>query len=322
MCPRTHRTQAGVRLRRSRTLPADALLRNLPAITIRQPRMSDEASPSLNPNKEPDLNGRRIAVPETRELDVFSALLERRGAQVLRCPLVAIRDAPDPAPVLAWIHAFNEGACDDLILLTGEGLRRLLACARRADAALHAAFVARLAQVRKITRGPKPGRALREIGLRADIEAAAPTTAGVIQTLATLDMKGRRVGVQLYGSEPNLPLQQALAAAGASALLVSPYVYADAADLDAVIALIDELAAGGVHAIAFTSMAQVDRLYRVAADSGRDEALQRGLARCVVAAVGPVVADALAARGVAVQAMPAGDFFMKPLMRAIGAALA
>jgi uroporphyrinogen-III synthase len=41
-----------------------------------------------------------IAVPETRELEVFASLLERRGATVLRCPLVAIRDAPDPTPVL------------------------------------------------------------------------------------------------------------------------------------------------------------------------------------------------------------------------------
>lgn len=282
--------------------------------------MSKDAAPAAS-NKEPDLGGRRIAVPETRELDVFSSLLERRGAQVLRCPLISIRDAPDPAPVLAWIRAFNDGACDDLILLTGEGLRRLLGCAQRHDQALQAAFVARLSQVRKITRGPKPGRALREIGLRADIEAVAPTTAGVIQTLAPLDMKGRRVGVQLYGSEPNLPLQQAITAAGASPLPVSPYVYADAADRDAVIALIDELAAGRVHAIAFTSMAQVDRLYRVASESGRDAALQQGMTRTVVAAVGPVVADALAARGVAVQAMPAGDFFMKPLMRALGEAL-
>jgi uroporphyrinogen-III synthase len=272
-------------------------------------------------SKEPDLSHCRIAVPETRELDVFSSLLERRGAEVLRCPLIAIRDAPDPEPVLAWLRAFADGACDDLILLTGEGLRRLLACAQRHDTALHAAFVERLAQLRKITRGPKPGRALREIGLRSDIEAAAPTTAGVIQTLATLNMKGRRVGVQLYGSEPNWPLRQALADAGASVLPVSPYVYADASDRDAVVALIDELFAARLQAIAFTSMAQVERLYRVAADTDREAALQQGLNRCIVAAVGPVVADALAARGVKVQAMPAGDFFMKPLMRALGEAL-
>ena len=32
------------------------------------------------------LAGRTVAVPETRELEVFATLLERRGAQVLRCP--------------------------------------------------------------------------------------------------------------------------------------------------------------------------------------------------------------------------------------------
>lgn len=270
---------------------------------------------------EPNLQQRRIAVPETRELDVFASMLERRGAQVLRCPLVAILDAPDPAPVLAWVRAFNAGACDDLILLTGEGLRRLIACIERNEPALRAPFVERLAQVRILARGPKPGRALRELGLKPTLTAAEPTSAGVIATLATLDLRGRRVGVQLYGSEPNLPLQDALRAAGAEVSVVAPYVYADAADTQRVAALIDALAAGEVDAIAFTSMAQVERLFRVARDGGREEALESGLARTRVAAVGPVVADALAARGVSVAAMPDGDYFMKPLMRALGEAL-
>ena len=107
------------------------------------------------------LTGRTIAVPETRELDVFSSMLERRGATVLRCPLVTILDAPDPQPILQWLREFNGGACDDLILLTGEGLRRLLACIDKHEPALRDPFVQRLAAVRKITRGPKPARALR-----------------------------------------------------------------------------------------------------------------------------------------------------------------
>lgn len=271
---------------------------------------------------EPNLQQRRIAIPETRELDVFASLLERRGAEVLRCPLVAILDAPDPQPVLAWLRAFNAGACDDLILLTGEGLRRLVACIDRHEPALRAGFVERLAQVRTIVRGPKPGRALRELGLKPGLTAVEPTTAGVIATLQTLQLGGRRVGLQLYGQVQNEPLQAALRAAGATPLPVAPYVYADAADTSRVIDLIDRLADGTLHAIAFTSMAQVDRLFRVARDGEREAVLLRGLQRTVVAAVGPVVADALAARGVAVQAMPAGDYFMKPLMRALGDALA
>lgn len=34
------------------------------------------------------LAGRRIALPESRELDLFADMLLKRGAQVLRCPLM------------------------------------------------------------------------------------------------------------------------------------------------------------------------------------------------------------------------------------------
>src|SRR5215469_13128849 len=93
------------------------------------------------------LVGRVVAVPETREIDIFAAMLERRGARVMRCPMVAIRDAPDPVPVLQWSHALASGSFDDLILLTGEGLRRLLACIDRNEPALREPFVAALSTV-------------------------------------------------------------------------------------------------------------------------------------------------------------------------------
>ena len=81
---------------------------------------------------EKPLAGRRILVPESRELDLFARMLEERGAEAVRCPLVTIRDVEDPAPVEAWVQRLVAGTFDDLILLTGEGLRRLLAVAQRA----------------------------------------------------------------------------------------------------------------------------------------------------------------------------------------------
>jgi uroporphyrinogen-III synthase len=48
------------------------------------------------------LAGRVIAIAETRELEVLAALLERRGARLLRYPMVTIVDAPDPTPLLDW----------------------------------------------------------------------------------------------------------------------------------------------------------------------------------------------------------------------------
>src|SRR5688500_8484390 len=129
-------------------------------------------------NAQP-LTGRTIAVPETRELEIFAAMLERRGARVLRCPMVAIKDAPDPAPVLEWSRRLATGEYDDVILLTGEGLRRILACIDSHAPALREEFVGALGRIRKVTRGPKPARALRELGLKPDIAAQSPTTDGV-----------------------------------------------------------------------------------------------------------------------------------------------
>jgi uroporphyrinogen-III synthase len=263
--------------------------------------------------QEQSLDGRVVAVPESRELDVFAGLLERRGATVLRCPLIAIKDAPDPAPVLQWVEQFNKGRCDELILLTGEGLRRIVACIDRHQPQLRTAFVQRLAEVRKITRGPKPARALRELGLKPDIAADVPTTQGVIESLQSVELHGHCVGVQLYGTEPNLPLIEFLETAGAAPLIVAPYVYTDAADDAQVRVVIERMGQGEVDIIAFTSMAQVERLFTV----GSPAALQAAFARVQVAAVGPVVRDALLRHGVTVNCMPEDAFFMKPLTTAL-----
>jgi uroporphyrinogen-III synthase len=263
------------------------------------------------------LAGRTIAVPETRELEVFAAMLERRGASVVRCPLITIRDAPDPSSVLAFVRKFASGSCSELILTTGEGLRRILTCIERHEPALKEPFLTALGQVRKITRGPKPARALREIGLTSDLAAQPPTTAGIIASLTGTDLKGHQVGVQLAGDKPNAPLAGFLEAAGATVLSVAPYVYGDATDDAAVRALLTRLTSGEVDAIAFTSTPQVERLFAVAPAATVSAALKATL----VAAVGPVVADALRRHGVEAQLTPHEAFFMKPLTTALEHAL-
>jgi uroporphyrinogen-III synthase len=266
------------------------------------------------------LLGRRIALPETREAERLAAMLRQQGAEVVSCPLVAIVDAPDPAPVAAWLARFIATPCDDLILLTGEGLRRLAGCARRGGFA--DAFLAALAGARKITRGPKPAQALREIGLKADLRAPEPTTAGVIAALAGEDLRGRRVGVQLSPGAADTRLADFLAAAGARPDPVLPYAYACAADDDRVATLIDRMAAGEIDAIAFTSAPQVARLFAAGEATGRAEALRAAFRRTVIAAVGPIVAEALGRRGVVPRIMPSDRYFMKPLVAAIVAAMA
>jgi uroporphyrinogen-III synthase len=264
------------------------------------------------------LHDRTIALAEGRQLEELAQMLEKEGAAVLRCPMLSILDAPDPAPVLAWLRELTAGTFGYVILLTGEGLRRLLALAGRHG--LREEAVAALAKTRTVTRGPKPARALKEIGLTPVLVAEAPTTEGVIATLRAEPLRGQTVGVQLY-SDSNPPLLEFLRQAGAAARTVLPYVYAPAADAEQVAGLIDRMAGGGVDVLAFTSSPQVDRLYEVAAERGLDATLRQGLGRVRVAAVGPVVADNLHRRGARVDICPEQGFVMKNLVLHIKRAL-
>jgi uroporphyrinogen-III synthase len=266
------------------------------------------------------LNGYRILILETREEAQFSRLLAEQGADVLQCPMFTIHDAPDSAPIEAWIRRFIDQPCDDLVLMTGEGLRRLLKLARRID--VEKDFIAAVGKPRKFARGPKPGRALREIGLEPQVTTEKPTSEGIAEMLERIDLRGHRVGLQLYPDKDHSALIGAMSAQGATVDPVLPYVYdAQAAETN-IITAIDEMAQDRIDAIALTSSRQVRRLIEVARAHDCEARLRDGLKRTPIASVGPVVSDELKSHGLHTDIYPANNaYFMKPLISAIAAAL-
>ena len=266
------------------------------------------------------LNGYRILILETREEAQFSRLLTEQGADVLQCPMFTIHDAPDPAPIEAWIRRFVAAPCDDLVLMTCEGLRRVMKVVRRIG--LEPEFVASLGKARKFARGPKPGRALREIGLEPQVTTEKPTSEGIAEMLSRIDLRGHRLGLQLYPDKDHSVLVGAIKAQGAEVDTVLPYVYdAQAADANIVTA-IDEMAQGRIDAIALTNLGQVRRLVEVARARGCEARLREGLAQTPIASVGPVVSDELKSHGLRADISPAEDaYFMRPLISAMAAAL-
>lgn len=266
------------------------------------------------------LNGYRILILETREEAQFSRLLTEQGANVLQCPMFTIEDAPDPAPVEAWIGRFIANPFDDLVLMTGEGLRRIMKIVRQRG--IDKEFVAAVGKSRKFARGPKPGRALREIGLEADVTTEKPTSEGVAEMLSRLDLKGHRLALQLYPEKDHSVLISAIKACGAEVDTVLPYVYDSKAAETNILSAIDEMDAGRVDAIALTSSGQVRRLVDAAKAHGRDDQLRSALAKTPIASVGPVVSDELRSYGLEADITPANDaFFMKPLISAMSVAL-
>ncbi|MBA7484984.1 MAG: uroporphyrinogen-III synthase [Bradyrhizobium icense] len=266
------------------------------------------------------LNGYRVLILETREEAQFSRLLSEQGADVLQCPMFTINDAPDPAPIEAWIKRSIAKPYDDMVFMTGEGLRRLIKVVRRIG--VEQEFVAALGKMRKFTRGPKPGKALREIGLEAQTTTEKPTSEGVAEMLSRLDLKGHRIGLQLYPDKDHGALIGAIKAQGAEVDTVLPYVYdTKAADANIVTA-IDEMARGRIDAIALTNLGQIRRLLDTAKKHGWEEKLREGLARTPIASVGPAVSDELKSHGLRTDIYPADEsFFMRPLISAMATAL-
>jgi uroporphyrinogen-III synthase len=264
------------------------------------------------------LSGCRIVVPESRALDLFVDMLEREGAVAIRCPLVAIHDVADAAPVEAWLGRFAAGHHDDLVLFTGEGLSRLLGFAERAgirDKVLDA-----LRRVRTIVRGPKPTRVLRTLGMAPDIAAEEPTSDGLVVALSKLDMNGRAVGVQLYPGAPPT-LVDFLTKASAKPDPVLCYAYASRAEDSRVEEVIRAIVGRQVDIVAFTSSPQVKRLKQVAAKSGQEAALREAFTHVQVAAVGPVTAEAVTVAGWSTAIAPDANFHLKPFIERIAASL-
>jgi uroporphyrinogen-III synthase len=265
------------------------------------------------------LLGKTIAVPETRELERLTALFAEQGATPLAYPLVGIRDTDAVEPVFAWLRDLATGSMNDVIFLTGEGVRRLAGFADRIG--ILGEFTRALAQARTITRGPKPAAALHELGLRPALPARVPTAEGIMRELEREDMRGRRVGVQLYAEDASADLVRFLADKGASCRLVTPYVYAAASDDARVLDLIERVLAASIDAVAFTSSSQVDRLFQVAETRGYVADLTNALGRIVVAAVGPTCAGTLRRYGVEPNVVPERSFFMRPLVDQLAATL-
>lgn len=258
------------------------------------------------------LTGKTVALAEGRQLEELAQMLEKEGATALRYPLLSIIDNPESEPVVAWLRDLVGGRFSLVILMTGEALRRLIGFAEREG--MRDAVIVALGRTRTLTRGPKPVRALKEVGLEPTTVAKLPTTDGVIATLQQQSLGGQTVGLTLYG-EPNAELVQFLEKAGAIPRPVMPYIMAPLTDGERVCELIGRLERGEVNVLLFTSSGQVDRLFEVARERGLEASLRGGLERTRIAAVGPVIAETLREKGSRADICPEQGWVMKNLVQ-------
>ena len=243
-----------------------------------------------------------VAITEHRYTKEFGKLFERLGATLYVCPLMEERPVEDRGELQAFVRLLTSGSLDMMIFLTGVGARLLLEEAELMGSKFD--FLAALTKITIVARGPKPVTALHQVGIKVDITPKVPTSAGIIETLGWKDLRGKRVGVQLYGV-PNPELCSALVSQGAEIHTVQVYNYGSASDPAVINALVEKILGGQIQVIPFTSVFQVHFLFQAAADLGTAPALAKCLnSGTVVASIGDVTTRALAEHGVVPKVLP------------------
>ena len=205
------------------------------------------------------------------------------------------------------------------MLFTGEGVRRLVDVAK--SLGMESQVIDALRSTWTATRGPKPARALRELGVLPTVPTEHPTTDGIIEALQSRDWKDARVGVQLCGDSPNervshFPRQSGRTSDDRGSLRLRP---GDRRRQDRPARPLHGVGhhrCRGVHVQRASGP-----LVSAARSRGIDDTLRRGLRRTRIAALGPVVATELRDRGCSVDIIPPRSFYMRSLLNEIVSSL-
>jgi uroporphyrinogen-III synthase len=239
-----------------------------------------------------NLHGLRVVSFESRRAKEMAELIRRYDGEPIAAP--SMREVPlsENRAVLELLPQLEAGKFDLLILMTGVGTRTL-------NQALLTQYpqeriVSALRKTQLVARGPKPIAALKELGLVPAVTVPEPNTWR--EVLATLDagttMRGKQIVVQEYGI-PNPELISGLQQRGAGVKTVSIYRWALPEDLAPLRAAIQKMLRGDVDVALFTNGAQVEHLFRVAAEDSADEKLRLASKNMAIGSVGPICTQVL-----------------------------
>lgn len=242
------------------------------------------------------LTGFTVAVTAERRRDEMAALLQRRGARVVTASAIAIIPLADDEALHAATQACIGLAPDTVIATTGFGFRGWIEAAEGWGLGDKLREV--LGQASILARGPKPCGAVRAAGLSEDWAAKTEASEEILEKLLAEGIAGHRIVVQEHG-EPQTEFVDALRAAGAAVVEVPVYRWVTPTDPTPVRRLVEQISAGQIDAVTFTSAPAVKSFLQLAGPD-EDSVLDRLRSGTLAACVGPVTAAPLLERGVPV----------------------
>ena len=251
------------------------------------------------------LFGKRIVVTRAAAMPgTLSSLLRARGADVIEAPSTEI-EALDQAPLDAAITELS--SYDWLVLTSVTGVRFFKQAMDRAGLDARALAYSEVAVI-----GPSTAKAVREIGVRADLVPERFVAESLLEAMGREELEGSRILIAT-ADDARTVLPDGLRALGAEVTVVHPYrskLVESGDEVDALRAAIDT---GEVDAVTFTSASTV---HGFVAQAGNER-----LARVKAISIGPVTSEAARAAGIPLLA-EATDATIESLVAAVEEALA
>jgi len=244
------------------------------------------------PDPVPDFGGLRVAAFESRRSDDMARLIRRHGGEPDVSPSMREVALEDHRPAVDFANMVVTGHVDIIIFMTGVGFRHLLSTIER-----HVdipRFLATLADITTLARGPKPAAAMREQGVEPTFRIPEPNTwREVLDTVDRhLNISQSTVGLQEYG-QPNASLVAGLEARGGRVLSLKVYRWALPEDSQPLQRTIRAICDHEIDIVLFTSAHQVNNVLEVAANLGLADSLRNALRQQVVASIGPTTSARL-----------------------------
>jgi uroporphyrinogen decarboxylase len=255
-----------------------------------------------SPVQETGFQGLRVVSFESRRGQEMTQLISERGGR----PTVAASMQEVPLEHNKQVFRFAEkllaGGVDVIVFLTGVGAETLFAVLETRCSPSELANA--LSRVRLIARGAKPQAVLRQKGFSCEAASEPETWREV---LTTLDQKGgvaqKTVALQEYGAV-NQELIDGIAQRGAKIVRLPVYRWALPDDREPLKAALYAVIDGQADVVLFTNSHQIQHILQLAQEEGLEQRFREGLAKTVVASVGPICTQYLDEYGLPVDLEP------------------
>lgn len=260
------------------------------------------------------LKGKVVAITRPAEdAQALVRLVRRYDGKPYVAPTIEVLSPKSQNALTAFIERFLDKPHDFVVFMSKNGIRNLFWTAERYQ--LSEKLRTRLNSSFILVVGPTTAKELDKFGIRSHRMPEEFSSRGLVKFFRKLDIKNRRICLFRADKVTDF-LKKNLTELGASIDEVAAYRVSVPRRTHHIRRLIENMLAGKIDIITFTSSATVRNLFEIAQKRNLSSQLRKTLNKKTVVAIGPVTAKTLQDFEVSVTVMPS-EHTVEAMMNAL-----